>query len=90
MVIVARELTEIEEAWLDALPAYLEMQSCQLGLCAKADCLEREAETARDQKRREEAGQKLKALRYEGKAKWVAAVRRVEHLHIAKEIGKRQ
>ena len=80
------ELTDIQQAWLEALPAYLEMKACQLGLCGKQEALEMIAKTSPDEAKRKRAQMELESLRYEVQAKWVAAVRRVEHLYIASQV----
>ena len=81
-----RELTKIEEAWLEALPAYLQHRACGMGICGRVQEFERLAKVAPDPEKRKAAQHQADVLKYEAQAAWGKASAWVEHLHIAEVV----
>ena len=81
------ELTARQEAlWQEALPKFLAMRGCSLGLCGNVETLDLIARTDEDPKKREEARRRLDKEHSERELAWNRFAREIEQMEIAKAV----
>ena len=84
-------LREHQEAiWREGLRKYLDMRSCDLGLCGKIDALVYSANTTPDPKRREKLEAEIKHLRDCRREAWNLVDREITQIEIAIAVLRRQ
>ena len=81
------ELTKRQEAvWQEALPKFVAMRACSLGLCGDVETLDLIARTHEDPKKREEARRRLDREHGERELAWHRFAREIEQIEIAKAV----
>ena len=82
-----KELTARQEAvWQEALPKFLAMRGCSLGLCVHVETLDLIARTHEDPEKREAARRRLDKERGERELAWNRFAREIEQMEIAKAV----
>lgn len=88
------EINALEERqraiWMDALPQFLEMRSCMLGLCGQIEAVDDIAVTSEDEEVRRKATARAKAMRAQRERPFEKIVWIISQLEIAKEIHRRR
>ena len=83
-----RELTPIEEAWLEALPAFLELNACRFGICSELQTAERNAKIGSTPEKREQERLRAERIKLDRQEAWDARRSWVEQLYIASRVEK--
>ena len=82
-----KALTARQEAlWQEALPKFLAMRGCGLGLCGNVETLDLIARTDEDPEKREKARRRLDREHGERELAWNRYAREIEQMEIAKAV----
>ena len=82
-----KELTKRQEAvWQEALPKFLAMRACSLGLCVQIETLDLIARTHEEAEKRESARRRLDRESGEREQAWNRFAREIEQMEIAKAV----